>query len=172
MNIPHGRTQNGDGSGLRGLKVLIAEDQAMIALDLTATLTEFGCVVLPAAPSNVKALAVLRAERPDAALLDVSLADGSVLPVAEALAAIGVPFAVLTGHDPRAIGEPALRAAPYLAKPCGYDALRATMGQLAAMAAPRRYLKLVSRDRVAPPRAEQLQPRRQPTRPAAREQFA
>jgi CheY-like chemotaxis protein len=120
---------------LRGLKMLVAEDQAMIALDLVTTLRGFGCVVLPAAPSNTKALAVIRAERPDAALLDVSLVDGSAAPVAEALTAAGVPFAVLTGHDQRAIGEPALRAAPFLSKPYAHEALRATVTRLAATVA-------------------------------------
>lgn len=74
----------------------------------------------------------MRAERPDAVLLDVNLTDGSAAPVAEALAAAGVPFAVLTGYDPDDIEAPALRAAPYLAKPYRCEGLRATMAGLAA----------------------------------------
>ena len=123
-----------DDPGLRGLKVLVAEDQAVIALDLEATLLDLGCVVLPPAPSAAEALAALRAGRPDAALLDVTLADGSAAPVAEALAAAGVPFAVLTGHDPGGIAGPALRGAPYLAKPYRREDLRATLALLAAAA--------------------------------------
>lgn len=134
MGSDHGRMGD-DGTCLRGFKVLVAEDQALIAIDLTATLKAFGCVVLPAVPSNCMALAALRVERPDAALLDVTLSDGPAVPVAEALAAAGVPFAVLTGHDQRAIGEPALRGAPYLAKPYAHEALRATVTRLAATVA-------------------------------------
>jgi CheY-like chemotaxis protein len=121
-----------NGSGLHGLKVLVAEDEALIAFDLELTLRELGCVVLPAAPSVAGALAILGAERPDVALLDVNLADGSAAPVAEALAIAGVPFAVMTGHDAGQIGEPALRSAPYLGKPYNFEDLHAMLAQLAA----------------------------------------
>ncbi len=135
MDGRHGCGRDRDGDpGLGGLRVLVAEDQAVIALDLEATLLDLGCVVLPPAPSAAAALAVLRAGRPDAALLDVTLADGSAAPVAEALAAAGVPFAVLTGHDPGGIAGPALRGAPYLAKPYRRGDLRATLARLAAAA--------------------------------------
>jgi CheY-like chemotaxis protein len=121
-----------DGAGLHGLKVLAAEDEAIIALDLACTLREFGCVVLPAAPSVAGALAILGAERPDVALLDANLADGSATPVAAALVAAGVPFAVVTGYDPGEIGEAALRGAPHLGKPYGRRDLRATLARLSA----------------------------------------
>ena len=123
-----------NGPGLHGLKVLVAEDEALVALDLACTLRELGCVVLPAAPSVAGALAILGAERPDVALLDVNLADGSAAPVAAALAAAGVPFAVVTGHDAGRIGEAALRGAPHLGKPYGLRDLRATLARLSAPA--------------------------------------
>jgi CheY-like chemotaxis protein len=121
-----------NGAGLHGLKVLVAEDEALVALDLACTLRELGCDVLPAAPSVAGALAILGAERPDVALLDVSLADGSAAPVAAALAAAGVPFAVVTGHAAGGIGEAALRGAPHLGKPYGLRDLRVTLAQLSA----------------------------------------
>lgn len=121
-----------DGGSFDGLKVLVVEDQALIAMDLEAVLRDFGCVVMGLVPSAAGALAFLRAKRPDAVLLDVNLSDGSAAPVAEALAAAGVPFAVLTGYDPDDIEVPALRAAPYLAKPYRYEGLRATVAGLAA----------------------------------------
>jgi CheY-like chemotaxis protein len=121
-----------NGAGLHGLKVLVAEDDGLLALDLACTLRELGCDVLPAAPSVAGALAILGAERPDVALLDVSLADGSAAPVAAALAAAGVPFAVVTGHAAGEIGEAALRGAPHLGKPYGLRDLRVTLAQLSA----------------------------------------
>jgi PleD family two-component response regulator len=69
-----------NGSGLHGLKVLVAEDEALIALDLEFALHEFGCIVLPATPSVAEALAILKTEQPDVALLDANLADGSAAP--------------------------------------------------------------------------------------------
>jgi CheY-like chemotaxis protein len=121
-----------NGPGLHGLKVLVAEDEALLALELELTLGELGCTVLPAASSVAGALAILGAERPDVALLDVSLADGSAAPVAAALAAAGVPFAVVTGHAAGEIGEAALRGAPHLGKPYGLRDLRVTLAQLSA----------------------------------------
>jgi CheY-like chemotaxis protein len=102
---------------LLGIKVLVVEDEAFIAVDLESMLRELGCDVLPLAPSVAEALAILRTERPDAALLDVRLTDGEVTPVAAALAAIGVPFALVTGCDDRSLGGPLLRAARRLRKP-------------------------------------------------------
>jgi CheY-like chemotaxis protein len=125
----HGRL---NGSDFQGLKVLVAEDEALIALDLELTLRELGCIVLPATPSVAGALAILGTEQPDMALLDINLADGSAVPVAEALATAGVPFAVMTGHDAGQIGEVVLRTAPYLGKPYNLEDLHAMLARLAA----------------------------------------
>ncbi len=118
------------GSDFHGLKVLVAEDEAVIALDLEVMLREFGCVVLPATPSVAEALALLEAERPDVALVDTTLADGSAVPLAKALAAAGIPFAVTTGCDANQLGDPALCAAPYLGKPYGSQDLCAMLARL------------------------------------------
>ena len=67
---------------LPGARVLVAEDQAVIAMDLAMTLREFGCAVLGPAASVAEALALAGRERPDAALLDLGLSDGPAVPVA------------------------------------------------------------------------------------------
>jgi CheY-like chemotaxis protein len=121
-----------NGTGLHELKVLVAEDDAIIALDLEYTLRGFGCIVLPTVPSVAGALASLRAGQLDMALLDINLADGSAAPVAEALVAAGVPFAVMTGYDAREIADPTLRAAPCLGKPYGLQDLHAMLARLSA----------------------------------------
>jgi CheY-like chemotaxis protein len=118
------------GSALAGLKVLVVEDEAIIAFDLEGTLRELGCVVLPIAPSVAEALAVLKAERPEAALLDVRLADGEVTPVAEALAVIGVPFALVTGCEDGALSEPLARTPLRIHKPYSPEDVRQTLSQL------------------------------------------
>ena len=115
---------------LHGLKVLVAEDEAIIALDLELTLRELGCVVLPATSTVAGALALLEAERPDIALVDTALADGSAVPLAQALAAAGIPFAVATGCEADQLGDPALCAAPYLGKPYGSQDLCTMLGRL------------------------------------------
>ena len=103
---------DGDTAGLRGIKVLIAEDEAVVAFDLEFTLGDFGCTVLPPVASAAEALALMARERPDVALLDVSLNDGPSTPVARELVAAGVPYAVTSGYDTEQIAEsPAARRA-------------------------------------------------------------
>ncbi len=122
-----------DGAGLAGRRVLVAEDQPIVALDLERTLRGWGCAVLGPAGSNLEALDLLRQGRcpPDAALLDAKLADGWAVPAAEALAAAGMPFALLSGCDDPGRAAPGLRgAAAVLAKPWARADLRRLLGRL------------------------------------------
>jgi CheY-like chemotaxis protein len=128
---------NGDGrrddEGLRGLKVLLVEDDAIVAFDVEGILRDLGCAIVFVASSVEEALAALRTGQPDAALLDLSVRDGRVTPVAQALATAGVPFAVVTGYDADKLNEePVLRTALYLGKPYGRSDIRHTLAQLAA----------------------------------------
>jgi CheY-like chemotaxis protein len=115
---------------LTGLRVLVVEDEAVIAMDLENTLREFGCVVLPLALSVAKALEVLRTQRPDVALLDVNLCDGRVTPVAEALTAMGVSFVVVTGYVDVVFDEPVLRDAAKVSKPYSIGEIERTILRL------------------------------------------
>jgi CheY-like chemotaxis protein len=107
-----------DGAtGWHGRSVLLAESEAIIALALTTTLQELGYRVLGPARSVREALALVHRQRPDLALLDAKLADGSAAPLAKALRDMDVPFALATAHDQASLAEPVLRAAPCLDLP-------------------------------------------------------
>jgi DNA-binding NtrC family response regulator len=98
--------------------VLVAEDEAVQALDLAITLNDFGCTVLGPASSVAEAASLLDKARPNLALLDVRLRDGDVEPLAESLTAVGIPFALVTGYGsdiPSA--HPLLSQVPRLGKP-------------------------------------------------------
>lgn len=88
------------GSGLDGRRVLVVEDNALIAMAIEAALRGHGCVVVgPAATlDEALALALARTEAPDAAVLDVNLGGASVEPVAAALRGRGVPYVLATGY--------------------------------------------------------------------------
>ena len=118
------------GPSLAGAKILVAEDEAVLGLELAQVLSELGCAVLGPAPLVTDTLGLLDRKRPDAALLDVRLGDGRVTPPALALASAGVPFALVTGYDAVTLDEPILRDAPRLAKPFGLDELQATLHEL------------------------------------------
>ena len=87
------------GSMLAGIAILIVEDQFLIADEMRLALEELGGTVLGPVSTVGAALALLREQRPDVAVLDVDLQGEHVWPVAERLRAIGVPFAFTTGYD-------------------------------------------------------------------------
>ena len=108
---------------LQGRHILVVEDEALVAMLLEDALTDAGYTVLGPANSVAQALALLQHSRPEAAVLDLNLAGETSEPIADALAALGVPFLVATGYG--ADGLPAgHRGALVLAKP--YDPIELT----------------------------------------------
>jgi len=104
------------GEFLRGLRILLVEDDPLIRLDLETSLTEIGAIVTAA--SNVtKALEALEASALDFAVLDFELGAETSEPIAKAAQARNVPFLFLSGyseHDERFSNWPGIRV---LAKP-------------------------------------------------------
>jgi DNA-binding response OmpR family regulator len=99
----------------RAWRVLVVEDEFLVAADIALMLQEIGCH--PVGPIGDLDAAIRAAgEEPlDAALLDVNLHGRSAMPVADALAARDIPFVFCTGYD--AQGLPRHGDAPKLAKP-------------------------------------------------------
>jgi DNA-binding NtrC family response regulator len=108
---------------LRGRRVMIVEDELLVAMELESLLEEQGCAVLGPAPTVDRALALLDRERPDAAILDVNLDGQTAIPVAAALNARGVPFLLATGYGNAQASEPELKGAPRIDKPVSHDRL-------------------------------------------------
>ena len=99
-------------------RILVVEDQFLIAMELEAILQGAGYVVLGPAPTVSVALDLIHRERPDAALLDVNLAGERVTPVAEVLRASSIPFLLASGYEARDLsGDRALRDAVNVGKP-------------------------------------------------------
>ena len=115
----------------RTSKILLVEDEALIALDMEDLLAQVGFEV--AIAHNVRnALELVRGAAPDLGLLDVSLAGEMVWPVADALRAAGAPYVLLTGFG-RSLEIPQAHAgAPVLAKPVDSAALVACLRELTA----------------------------------------
>ena len=79
-------------------RILVVEDEYLIAMELDGTLRTAGYRVIGPALDIHAALELLKAERPDAAILDVNLRGEWVTPVAEVLEAMSVPFLLATGY--------------------------------------------------------------------------
>lgn len=114
-------------------KILVVEDDALIAMELGERLSDLGYEVLGPAHSISEAEALLAREQPDGALLDANLAHGaSSVPLAMELVAAGVRVAFCTGYDHVKNAPAELSAAPVLTKPVSDAALKAALEKLIA----------------------------------------
>ena len=95
-------------ASLADKRLLLVEDEYLIATDLAWAFEQAGAEVIGPAGSVEEALELVRDEgaRLDGAVLDVNLRGERVFPVADALAAKGVPFLFATGYDASLIPVP------------------------------------------------------------------
>ena len=118
---------------MRGQSVLVVEDEFLIAMDLEQLLTTNGWRVLGPVATVAAALHIVEQDRPDVAVLDISLRGRElVTPVAEALRRLKVPFVVASAHPIGHIfkGAEVLAEAPALGKPTDARRLLLTLDQL------------------------------------------
>lgn len=109
---------------LAGCRVLVVEDEYLLADELSRELVAAGAEVVGPAATVAAALRLLgEGTPPHAAILDVNLGGEPVFPVADALLERGVPFVFCTGYDDWAL--PARhRGTPRCEKPVALDAIR------------------------------------------------
>ena len=103
-------------SALLGRRILIVEDETIIAMLLEDMLEDLGCEVAAVAARTAAALAAIEAHPPDAAILDLNLDGVKSDEVADALSARGVPFLFATGYGDAGLSE-RYRDRPVLSKP-------------------------------------------------------
>lgn len=98
--------------------VLVVEDEYFIAMELESVLTDAGFKVLGPVGSVDRALELLSKQRPDAAVLDVTLGREKVTPVALLLKSYGVPFVLASANYAEELAaHDVLADAPNLGKP-------------------------------------------------------
>lgn len=111
---------------LRGLKVLVVEDQPVLAMTLEEMLKAIGCSVVWHASGVTDALTMMRNHRPDCAVVDLYLAGELAYPIARWLDSERIPFVFLKGYGRRTIlGDWASR--PAIQKPFSVRALQAKL---------------------------------------------
>ena len=109
-------------------RVLVVEDEWLIADEVCHQLLKAGYRVVGPAPSVQEALSFIDEDEVDAALLDYRLNDEDCYQIAEELAAHDIPFAFLTGYDPKEIEY--CRKHPCLQKPISTEILLRMMDAL------------------------------------------
>ena len=105
------------GEALEGATILIVEDEAIIALDMKATLLDAGAGVAGPVRNVAEALDIISRMKLSAGVLDVRLGTDAVWPVAEALVEKGVPFVFHTAHGEKDLKNPAWTGRPVIQKP-------------------------------------------------------
>lgn len=101
---------------LRGKRILIVEDEPIVAMAVEDILLDLGCEIVGPAYSLSQALNLIENEIFDAAVLDINLNGERSYPAAETLISMGVPFAFATGYAAdRSQFPPSI--APVLEKP-------------------------------------------------------
>lgn len=101
---------------LAGRRILVVEDEPLLAMLVEDLLLDAGCVVIGPATSVSDALRLLDLEPPDAAVLDVNLTEEQVYPVATRLEQAGVPYVFVTGYGVHGL-HPDFSDRPTIQKP-------------------------------------------------------
>ncbi len=99
-----------------GLRVLLVEDEPLIAIDTDDMLRAMGVDDVVCVRSVPEGMNALDTNQFHAAVLDLRLGQDSSLPLAQRLASMNVPFGFLTGFQDSAI-PPDFRDRPVVAKP-------------------------------------------------------
>ncbi|WP_292067003.1 response regulator [Brevundimonas sp. UBA7664] len=109
---------------LSGRRVLVVEDESLVAMLLETILEDMGCLPVGPASTVEEGLAMaVDGERLDAALLDVNVAGREVFPIADALRERGVPFVFSTGYGEGGLPDD-WRGHPTVQKPFTENAIR------------------------------------------------
>jgi len=90
---------------LTGKRILIVEDEPLVAMDMQSMLSAAGCVPVGPAGTLREAKRLLAAEKCDAALVDVNLKGQPIEDLLPALRQAGVPFAFVTGYGPKVLSK-------------------------------------------------------------------
>jgi PAS domain S-box-containing protein len=152
------RRASEDGHGrappqiVRGNRVLLVEDEALVAMMMKDMLAELGYDVLGAFGSTAEAVSAALANEIDAGILDVNLGGDMVYPVADLLARRGVPFVFVTGYGAESI-DGRYAQVPVLQKPIERDMLERIF---VAGGNGRAAMPLSQARRRTPPRASQI----------------
>ena len=99
-------------------RILVAEDEHIIAFDLCDTVEEAGFTVEGPHTDNSSAMLACQKDRPDLAILDIELTDGKVYALAQKLMDENIPIIFHSGQHSTADVEKRFPGAKALSKPC------------------------------------------------------
>ena len=113
-----------DPTPLQGLRLLLAEDEALIAIDLEAMLQQLGCEVVGPFPTLQQVVRAVGSEKLDGALLDVNLRGEYVFTILPFLRERNVPVILSSGYNDPDLVPVEFRGVPMITKPYDQAALK------------------------------------------------
>lgn len=116
------------------LRILVVEDEGLIALNLELILRRFGCEIVGPISEVGDIVGAARDHRPDGAFLDVNLRGRKVFDVLPEMLSLGVPCVLSSGYDDPMLFPAAYRDMPRIAKPFDESALRRACVQFGSLA--------------------------------------
>ncbi|MDH6267789.1 DNA-binding NtrC family response regulator [Rhizobium sp. SG_E_25_P2] len=114
---------SGFNGGLKGLRVMVLEDDVLIAMDMEDFLLGQGCEVVGPLSNVEAALEQVDTAQLDGAVVDLNLRGELSVPVIEALKSRGVPVVVCSGYAELTGVQEMLKDVPMVPKPCDFNAL-------------------------------------------------
>ena len=117
-----------------GRRVLVVDDEVLVAMLITDMLEDLGHEVIGPAHTLDDGLALAKAGAFDCAILDISLNGKPSTPIAEMLRDAGIPFMFASGY-PTGADETGFRGVPLLQKPFNMRQVEETLAQVGARAA-------------------------------------
>ena len=109
-----------------GLRILLVEDEVLIALDCEAMLLGLGVGEVRRARTLAEGLSLVESEPFDAAILDVRLGSEDSMPLARRLAELAIPFGFVSGLVDEAIPVE-LKGRPQMPKPFNLEEVKRLM---------------------------------------------
>lgn len=115
---------------MNGMKILVVEDQSLIALDMENTLRELGAEHIHLASSAPEAFEMIERSKPHLAILDFNLGDRTSENIAELLLKLRIPFLLTTGYSDRVLIPEKLRDVTIVRKPISNSAVAAAINSV------------------------------------------
>lgn len=122
--MPADKTGNGQRTmPLKGMRVLVVEDEFLISQEISQTLRDAGCEIVGPVPFVDDARELVKNDTPDGAVLDVNLHGELIFSFAEELMARRVPIVFASGYDAESFPAP-FRLCHFVLKPFREGRLR------------------------------------------------
>jgi PAS domain S-box-containing protein len=120
-------------------RVLVVEDEALVAMQVKSDLESAGHIVIGPAQTLAQGIDLVESEQMDFALLDLRLGEDLSTPVADQLFIRGIPFAFSTGFEDKTLLPTHLQGIPRLAKPYPIGGIARLVDRIMSKSGPQRH---------------------------------